>query len=484
MKQYDVIIIGGGPGGYVAGIRAAQKGLSVCVVEKDQVGGTCLNRGCIPSKSLFYSAKTLSTVSKGGDYGVNVSDFSFELKKAMERKNSVVDKLRDGVEGLLKGNKVDLIKGMAVIEGGEKGAFKVNVDVWEGKPQVIEASQIIIATGSEPLDIKELKIDRENVLTSTEVLNLTETPESMIIVGGGVMGCEFASMFSRFGSKVTIIEQMDSILATEDKQIVRVVEKKFKSLGIDMHLSSTVKSVEAGDGSVKVVLDNGSELEAEKMLVTVGRSYNSEGIGLESVGVETTDRGSIKVNEFLETNVEGIYAIGDVIGGMLLAHVASKEGEVAVENISASINKQEGVAASGSDDKMTAMDYSAVPLGIFTDPEIASIGMKEKDAKKDGKDVNIGRFSYLSGSKAMCMGEAEGMVQVITDKETGKVLGASIVGDHATDLIGELVLAVRKGLTAEDIYETIHAHPTMPEMVMEAAEDTLGIAIHKIGRRR
>ncbi len=483
MKSYDVVVIGGGPGGYVAAIRASQKGLSACLIERGKVGGTCLNRGCIPSKSLFYSAKTISSVKRSEEFGVTVDNFSFALKKAVERKNSVVEKLRSGVEGLLKGNKVEVIKGRGEIEGGSRGDFKINVD-----GEVIEAKNIIIATGSEPLLIPDLKVDGENVITSTEALNLEEVPTSLLIVGGGVMGCEFASLFSQFGSKVTIVEQLDRILSSEDKQITRVVEKQFKNSGIDILTGAVVKNVEIADGKVTSTLDDGAEVITEKVLVTVGRSFNTSGIGLESIGIELGGSGVIKVNDRMETNVDGIYAIGDVVGGMLLAHVASKEGEVAVNNIAVEANSENvagrssnKVVASGNS---TMMDYSSVPICIFTDPEVASVGLKEKDAKSCEKDVNIGRFSYLSGSKAMCMGAGEGMVQIVTDTGTGVVLGGSIVGEHATDLIGEIALAVKNGLTAEDIYETIHAHPTLPEMVMEAAEDTLGLAVHKIGRRR
>ena len=463
MKEFDVVIIGGGPGGYVAAIRAAQGGASVAVVEKDNLGGTCLNRGCIPTKALYYSAKAVSAVKKASEFGVNTGEVSFDITKAMARKDEVVTKLVKGIGQLFKGNGVELIKGKGIVTTPNK----VKVIGEDGETE-ITAKSIIIATGSEPALIPAFNIDGEKVITSTEALNLKEVPESMLIIGAGVMGCEFATVYAKFGTKVTMVELMPEILQTEDKQIVRVVTKAFKELGVDIHLSVTVKSVETKDGGVVTTLEDGTSFETEKVLVSIGRSFNTSGIGLEDVGVEM-ERGKIKVNDKMETNVNGIYAIGDVTGEWLLAHVASVEGEVAVANIL------------GKDKKM---DYSCIPAGIFTDPEIASVGLKEEEAKEQGIEGSVGRFPYAGSGKALGMGESDGFVQVVADPKTDKVLGASIVGAHATDLIGELALAMRHGITVKEVTETVHAHPTLPEVVLEACEDVHGAAVHKVGRKR
>ena len=463
MSEFDIVIIGGGPGGYVAAIRGAQKGAKVALVEMDRLGGTCLNRGCIPTKALYYSAKALKAAKKAAEFGVNVGEVSFDLSKAVERKDGIVDKLVGGVGQLLKGNGVTVYKG----KGSLASPGKVVVKKEEGAEE-LAAKKIIIATGSEPALIPAFNIDRENVLTSTEILNLKKVPESLLIIGGGVMGCEFATIFARFGTKVTIVELLDNILTMEDKQISRVISKSFKALGVEVKTGVQVEGVEAGDGKVRTTLAGGEEITTEKVLVSIGRSFNTKGLGLDAVGIET-DRGQVKVCDKLETNVKGVYAIGDVKGGMLLAHTASVEGGVAVDN-----------ALGGS----ATMDYSAVPAGIFTDPEIASVGLREKDVKEMSIDYSIGRFPYAACGKALTMGETDGMIQVIADPGTDKVLGCTIVGAHATDLIGEVALAVKAGLTVKEVAETIHAHPTLPEVVLEGFEDVHGEAVHKVGRKR
>jgi dihydrolipoamide dehydrogenase len=464
MKEFDIAIIGGGPGGYVAAIRGAQAGAKVCVIENQRVGGTCLNRGCIPTKALYYSAKMLSSVKRAEEFGVTTGDVSFDLAKAVARKDDVVTRLTGGIAQLLKGNGIELIVG----KGEITGEGKLTATLADGTVEDIAAKKIIIATGSEPALIPAFKIDGKDVITSTEALNLTEVPKSFLIIGGGVMGCEFATLFSKFGSEVTIVELLPTILSTEDKQIVRVIAKGFKTSGVKVLTEVMVDSVDVVEGGVKTTLKDGTEIITEKVLVSIGRSFNVEGIGLDAVGVEL-EKGHIKVNEKMETTASGVYAIGDVIGGMLLAHVASAEGEVAIVN------------ALGGD---KAMDYSVIPAGIFTDPEIASVGLREKDAKEQGLDVKVGRFPYAASGKALAMGEGDGFVQIITDSATDKVLGASIVGAHATDLLGEVTLAVKGGHTAQDIIDTIHAHPTLPEIVLEAAEDVHAKAVHKITRRR
>ena len=461
MKEFDLVIIGGGPGGYVAAIRGAQKGAKVALIEKRKLGGTCLNWGCIPTKALYYSAKTLSTALKAGEFGVNTGPVSFDLAKAVSRKDGVVAKLVGGVGQLLKGNGVEVFNGTAKLEA----AGRVSVTTG-GETSEIAAKKVIIATGSEPAMIPVFNIDRKNILTSTEMLDLKEVPESLVVIGGGVMGCEFASIFARFGSKVTIVELLPTILSTEDKQIVRTIQKSFKTLGVEVLTGVSVETVEATGSGAVTRLTDGREFSATKVLVSIGRSFNSTGLGLEELGIEL-DRGSIKVNEKMETNLKDIYAIGDVIGGMLLAHVASAEGGIAVTN------------ALGGNSKM---DYSVIPAGIFTDPEIASVGLREKDAKAQEIDVKVGRFPYAACGKALAMGESEGFVQIVSDPGNDTVLGASIVGEHATDLIQELAITMKTGAKVTDIIETVHAHPTLPELVLEAAEDLHGEAVHKISR--
>lgn len=463
MREFDIVVIGGGPGGYVAAIRGAQLGAKVALVEKDRIGGTCLNRGCIPTKALYYSAGMINMARRAPEFGVDAGPVRFDLGRAIDRKEGIVKKLVGGVEQLLKGNGVEVLRGAGFIES--PGRIRVAKD---GGTEVFGAKSIVIATGSEPAMIPAFNIDGKNVLTSTGMLELRAVPESLLIIGGGVMGCEFATIFSAFGSRVMIVELLPNILATEDKQVSRVIMKRFKETGVSVLTEVNVEEIIIEEGRVKTRLRDGREFLTEKVMVSIGRSFNSTGLGLEGAGVKI-EKGRITVDERMETNVKGIYAVGDVTGKMLLAHVASVQGITAVRN-----------ALGGK----IAMDYSAVPAGIFTDPEIASVGMREKEAVEKGLEVNVGRFPYAASGKALGMGETEGFVQIIADKGTDVVLGCSIVGAHATDLLGEVTLAVRSKAKVEDIIETIHAHPTLPEMIMEAAEDVHGLSIHKLGRRR
>jgi dihydrolipoamide dehydrogenase len=404
--------------------------------------------------------------------GVDTGEISFELSRAVSRKDEVVERLVSGVERLLKANGVDLLSGDAFIESHER----IRVRKGEGT-EVIGAKNIIIATGSEPASIPGIEADGDDVLTTTEALNLTRTPESLLIIGGGVAGCEFATIFAEFGSEVTIVEYLPTILPAEEPTVSRLVAKSFRERGIGLHTGVTVESTERVDEGVRTRLSDGREFLTEKVLVTTGRSFNSGSLGLDGVGV-VVEEGRVSVNSRMETNVAGIYAIGDVTGGMLLAHVASREGVVAVNNAL---------------DKGMEMDYSAIPSAIFTTPEIASVGIKEAEAKEqcmeaEAKEqcmeVNVGRFPYGANGKALAMGEEEGFVQVVVERATERVVGCSIVGAHATDLIGEVALAVKAGLKTADIIETVHAHPTLPEIIQEAVEDSHGMAIHKAGRRR
>jgi len=463
MKEYDIAVIGGGPGGYVAAIKAAQAGACVCLVEQDRVGGTCLNRGCIPTKAYFSTAQLLRKLQHAEDHGVLLGEVSFDFAAAAERKNQVVDKLVGGIEQLLKGNKVDLFRGLGSFEGPGQLAIR--------RPELtghIRARKVIIASGSLPAVPKSLPFDGRNVLTSTEILAIKELPERLLVIGGGYIGCEFASIFATFGSQVTVVEALPRILATSDRQMAREVEKSFREQGVTLHLETSVQGLEIGTDTVVAKLSSGEEVGVDKVLVAVGRRPNSDGLGLETIGL-ATERGAIQVNERMETAVPGVYAIGDVTGGIQLAHVASYQAEIAVAN------------ALGGDRRA---DYRVVPSAIFAAPEVAQVGLNEEQCKEQGLNVSIGRFAYQATSKALCEGETQGSFKLIADAETGAILGAAVAGAEASTLIAEATAAMAAGMTAHQLGSVIHAHPTLPEMIKEAAEDVDGVAVHKVGRRK
>ncbi len=458
MNAYDVVVLGAGPGGYVAALRAAQLGAKVCLIEKNVVGGTCLNRGCIPSKALIHSAALWKRAKEGGVFGVGASQWRFDWGKAQGRKNDVVNAQVKGVHTLLQAAKVEVKQGSGSLV--DVKTVKVSVN---GGAETVTGKAIILASGSEPAGIPGVPVDGGRVLTSTEALQLSELPRTFLVVGGGVIGMEFASMLSSLGTQVTVVEMLPQILAMEDPMLVRVLQGALQKQGVAFHVNTKVEKVETAASGVRVEISGGATLEAERVLIATGRSLNSRGIGLENVGVKT-DRGAIQVNERMETTVSGIYAIGDVTGISLLAHAASMQGLVAAAN------------ATGGH---ATMDYSAIPNCIYTDPEIASVGLSEPKAKEQGRAIKVGRFNFAALGKAMCIGETAGMVKVVADAQTDEVLGVGIVGPHATDLIAEGVLAVRHGLTAHQVAETIHAHPTLPEAMGEAMHDVHGQAIHK-----
>jgi len=458
MSAYDVVILGAGPGGYVAALRATQLGAKVCLIEKTTVGGTCLNRGCIPSKALIHSAALWKRAHEGAAFGVTATNWIFDWGRAQGRKNEVVRAQVQGIGTLLGTVKVEVRQGT----GSLVDARTVKVSA-HGSAETLSAKAVIVATGSEPAGIPGVEIDGERVLTSTEALELPERPETFLIVGGGVIGMEFASMLCSLGTHVTVVEMLAQILAMEDPMLVRVLQGALQKQGVAFHVNSKVEKVERTEAGVRVQISGGTSLEAERVLIATGRALNSRAIGLEAAGVKV-ERGAIQVNERMETSVPGIYAIGDVTGISLLAHVASMQGLVAAAN-----------ATGGS----ATMDYSAIPNCIYTDPEIASVGLSEPTAKEQGRAVKVGRFNFAALGKAMCIGETIGMVKVVADAQTDRVLGVGIVGPHATDIIAEGVLAVRHGLTATQVAETIHSHPTLPEAVGEAMHDVHGQAIHK-----
>jgi dihydrolipoamide dehydrogenase len=458
MSTYDVGIIGGGPGGYVAAIKVAQLGGKVCLIEKGEWGGTCLNRGCIPTKTLFAVASLATQIQDAEGFGLKVQGAEVDYPQVLAHKNTTVTQLTGGIAKLLKGNGVQTFNGVGVLVGKNT----IEVSQADGATEQINATKIIIATGSEPANIPLFEIDEEQVLTTTGMLNLQTLPESLVIVGGGVSGCEFASIFNGLGCRVTVIELLPTILATEDVQVVRQIQLFMKRKGIEIKTAVNITQVDKSETGITATLASGEQIQAEKMLVSIGRQFNSEGVGLQQVGVHT-ENGKIVVNERMETNIPDIYAVGDVASRYLLAHVASAEGVVAAQNCMG---------------ENAEMDYGTVPSCVFTIPEIAKVGMTEDEAKTEGYAVKVGRFPYAASGKALGMRETDGFVKVISDEEYGDILGVHILGAHASDLIHEAAVAIRLGASTADLAHTIHAHPTLGEIVMESAEAAYGQAIH------
>jgi dihydrolipoamide dehydrogenase len=454
-------IIGAGPGGYVAAIRAAQKGAAVTVVEGAEVGGTCLNWGCIPTKTLIASAEALERTRNATDFGVQVSgEVGYNLAKIRERKDKIVSTQVKGIRGLFKSWGVNLIEG----RGSMLSPDIVRVMRKDGTTMDVKSDKVIIATGSRPAKLHGFPFDGESVITSDEATQLTSIPKSLLIVGAGVIGSEFAFIYNAFGTEVIMVEMMAHAISTEDEEMSGILERELKKAKIKLVTNEKVEKVDKGtDGMMVAKLSNGTEVRTERILVSIGRSMNSENLGLDNVGVVIGKRGEIMVNEKMETSVPGIYAIGDVTGNMMLAHVASRQGLVAAAN------------ALGGDSRM---DYNVVPAGIFTMPEIGSVGLREKQAIEKGIRYRVGRFQFRGLGKAHAMGEIVGMVKIIADEATDKVLGVHICGAHATDLIHEGALAMQMGTTSKQVGEMIHAHPTLAEGLMEAVEDVHKMAIH------
>ena len=453
-------IIGAGPGGYVAALKAAQLGAQVTVIEDTEVGGTCLNRGCIPTKALVASAEALHKARSLDDYGIDISgEIIPNLARIIERKNKVVSVQVKGIRSLFKSWGVTLVEGRGMILTPEK----VEVQKKDGSIDVIETDKLIIATGSRPAQIPIFPFDGEHIMSSDDALNIKSIPKSLIIIGAGVIGCEFACIFRELGTDVTMVEMVPRAVSTEDPEISEVLEKELKKKKIKLMTGVKVERVEGQHDGIHVYLADGKELIAEKLLVSIGRSLNTENIGLEALGIKKGSRGEIAVDEKMETNIGGIYAIGDVTGGILLAHMASKEGIIAAYN------------ACGIEKKI---DYSVVPAAIFTSPEIGSVGLREHHAQEKGMKIKTGHFQFRGLGKAHAMGEIAGMLKIVADADTDKVLGVHIIGPHASDLVHEGALAIKSGLTVRELADMIHAHPTLAEGLMEAAEDVHGEAIH------
>ncbi|MBI3377383.1 MAG: dihydrolipoyl dehydrogenase [Nitrospirae bacterium] len=455
-----VAILGAGPGGYVAALKAAQLGAQVTVIEDIEVGGTCLNRGCIPTKALVASAEAYSKAKGLEEFGIELrGELIPNLQKINERKNKIVSVQVKGIRGLFKNWGVTLKEG----RGALLSQKEIEVRGKDGSTEKIEADKIIIATGSRPAQIPSFIFDGKKILSSDDALNLTELPKSMLIIGAGVIGCEFACIYKELGADVTMVEMMPRAVVTEDMEISGLLEKELKKKKIKLYTNVKVEKVEVKEDGVHAFLSDGKEIIAEKVLVSIGRALNSDGIGLENTGIQKGKRGEIPVNEKIETNVPDIYAIGDVTGGMLLAHTASTQGIVAAKNIM------------GHNEKM---DYSTVPAAIFTSPEIASVGLREHQAEEKGVRIRTGHFQFRGLGKAHAMGEIAGFIKVIADEATDKLLGMHIIGPHASDLIHEGAVAMKAGLKVRDIANTIHAHPTLSEGIMEASEDVHNEAVH------
>jgi len=461
MSEIDVVIIGGGPGGYVSAIKAAHLGLKAVLVEKDKLGGVCLNRGCIPTKALVSTAEMLNHLKRAEEFGIQVKDYSFDFPAIMKRKKMITQRLSSGVGQLMKANQVRVIRGEGqIIEPGT-----VEVLDADGQKEVIKTKNIIIATGSKVMKLPIPGIDSEGVITSDEALSLSELPSRMLIIGGGVVGIEFAGIFKALGVEVTVVEMLPRILPPVDEEIARRLAQILKRKGIEILTDCKVKEIKKNHQNLEVLVStSGGEkkLETEKVLLAAGRVPELGNIDIQKLGIEL-DRKAIKVDEKMRTNIPGIYAVGDVVGKIMLAHVASREGIVAVENISG---------------KEILMDYKVVPNCVFSMPEVASVGLTEGEARKENDNIKVSKFPFMANGKALGMGETEGMVKIIAEADTSELLGVHILGAHASDLIAEGTLALSMEATAFEIVNTIHAHPTLAEATAEAAEGIVGKPIH------
>jgi dihydrolipoamide dehydrogenase len=464
-KQYDIAILGGGPGGYVAAIRASQLGFKTVVIDKDNLGGICLNWGCIPTKSLLKNAELYDQVKNhGDDFGIKANGIEFDFNRIIKRSRDISERISKNVEMLIKKNKVDRIRGFGKLKS--KNEIEISDDK-DKKIDSIKANHIIIATGARPRSIPAIPIDKKSIITSTEAMILEKLPKDLIVIGAGAIGIEFAYFYAVLGTKVTVIEMMKNILPIEDEEVSKALEKNFKKRGIEILTNAIVEKAEVKGKKVNVevkVNDEKKSLSAEKVLNAIGVVGNVEGFGLEELGIEV-EKNMIKVDkETYATNVKGIYAIGDVIGPPWLAHVASAEGIHCVERIKGIVHPP--------------IDYDNIPGCTYCQPQVASVGLTEAKAKEKGYDIKVGKFPFLASGKAFAVGEREGFVKLIFDAKYGEILGGHIIGNEATELIAEVALARSLEATGESIIKTIHAHPTLSESVMEAAANAYGEAIH------
>ncbi|WLR47093.1 dihydrolipoyl dehydrogenase [Halobacillus litoralis] len=458
--ELDTLVVGAGPGGYVAAIRAAQSGQNVTIVDKGNLGGVCLNVGCVPSKALIQAGHRYEHAQGAEDMGIKSENTTVDFSKVQEWKGGVVNKLTGGVEGLLKGNKVDIVKGEVYFV--DKNTVRV---MDEKNSQTYTFNNCIIATGSRPIEIPSFKFS-DRVLDSTGALNLDEIPEKMVVIGGGYIGTELGTAYANFGTKVTILEGTKDILGGFEKQMSSIVKKRLKKKGVDVVTEAMAQGVEETENGVTVKYEAKGEeksIDADYVLVTVGRRPNTDEIGLEDLGIKMSDKGIIEIDKQCRTSIDNIYAIGDIVDGPPLAHKASYEGKIAAEAISG---------------EKSEIDYLGIPAVVFSDPELASVGYTEQEAKDAGYDVKASKFPFAANGRALSLNESDGFLKLVTRKEDGLVIGAQIAGANASDMIAELGLAIESGMTAEDLALTIHAHPTLGEITMEAAEVAIDQPIH------
>ena len=458
MAKYDVIIIGGGPGGYVAAIKAAQLGRKVAIVEKEDLGGICCNWGCIPTKALLKNSEVLSYIKNASKYGIDIDNYSINWTKVIKRSRDVVKRLNKGIEYLIKKNNIDYIQGVAKITSSNKIEVSLN-----DKQTIYEAKNIIIATGARPKYFPGMEPDGKNIITYKEAMSLDVQPKKIVIIGAGAIGIEFADFYNNFGTEVTVIEALSNILPVEDEDVSLELESLLKKRKINIKTNSMVEKIESLKSKVKVHLKDGEVIESEKVLVAVGVIGNTENIGLENLGIETKNN-TIIVNEYMQTSLKHIYAIGDVAGPPWLAHVASAEGIIAAEHLSGK--------------KTGGMDYDNIPGCTYCHPEVASVGLTEKAAREKGFDVKIGKFPFRALGKALAVGDTSGFVKVIFDAKYGELLGCHIIGPEATNLIIEAGIARKLETTWDEILSTVHPHPTLSEGFIEATADALKEAVH------
>ncbi|WP_431799565.1 dihydrolipoyl dehydrogenase [Halobacillus andaensis] len=458
--ELDTLVVGAGPGGYVAAIRAAQTGQKVTIVDKGNLGGVCLNVGCVPSKALIQAGHRFEHAKGAEDMGIKSENTTVDFSKVQEWKSGVVNKLTGGVEGLLKGNKVDIVKGEVYFV--DKNTVRV---MDEKNSQTYTFNNCIIATGSRPIEIPSFKFS-DRVIDSTGALALTEVPKKMVVIGGGYIGTELGTAYANFDTEVTILEGTKDILGGFEKQMSSLVKRRLKKKGVDVVTNAMAKGVEEKEDGVTVTYEvKGEEktIDADYVLVTVGRRPNTDEIGLEELGIEMNDKGVINTDKQCRTNLDNIYAIGDIVDGPPLAHKASYEGKIAAEVIAG---------------EKSEIDYLGIPAVVFSDPELASVGYTEQEAKDAGYEVNASKFPFGANGRALSLNDSDGFLKLITRKDDGLVIGAQVAGPNASDMIAELGLAIETGMTAEDLALTIHAHPTLGEITMEAAEVAMGQPIH------